>query len=598
MMNSERAARPLGARWSSLIVGQRPIYLFGPLLLILVHFGFLMCFFTPAISTPDANSYFDQARTLAVGGVTSITTESPIQYVGTHYSRAGDERYFCAHAPGLAAILAVPYRLFGPSSAFLVNPLMCSLSLLGLFLLGRRWCGERFAPLAVALMAVNPFFNEHAHFGDAHAAVACLMIWSLYFLARIEGRPSIAAGLAGGFFAGMIPAVRYAEALYLPALACFVLSRRRRDGSELKALVSAAAAASLPIAALCLRNQGAYGAFWRTGYAAAGGGAFFSTDAFLRNAPSFLRQLVGLGGGLTFPLGAAAIVLMCARRSTRKRGLLFAGIAAPTTLLYMSYYWPADPQSMRFLIPTFFLYALGTAWLLRLSARFFKFRVRLAAAMLLFLQACWGLPRSVRAMGMLQRQTMPLASAGDALNNLVPPGSLLIVPERLAQYLDVLGRWRLVDSSLADEDAKLMPPPPPPFSPDEPMPLYAGRPSRFPGSFAAPLMPAARVDRYAGLSEEARFAAFRPDVWSWAGRTRKVYWVMTSPELRATQEYLSKGESLRIVERLNIAGVFAFRRPSRQRPRPEPSDLDEVLRDSRDDGILILVEWIRSDASK
>ena len=120
-------------------------------LLILVHFVCLMSFFEPAISTPDANSYFAQAKLIAKEGKTYIETESALQYIGPHWKHKIDNRYFCIHPPGLGAILSVVYAIFGPKATLWVNPLMASLSLLGLFLLCRLWISEGWAFLAVAL---------------------------------------------------------------------------------------------------------------------------------------------------------------------------------------------------------------------------------------------------------------------------------------------------------------------------------------------------------------------------------------------------------------------------------------------------------------
>ncbi|MBI3288163.1 MAG: glycosyltransferase family 39 protein [Elusimicrobia bacterium] len=567
------------------LLGQRPLYLFGPILLIATHFVFLACFFSSAVSTPDANSYLTQARTLAHSATTSVAPESPLQYLGPHYAASPNGRYYCAHPPGLSAMLAIPYRLLGPERALFLNPFLCALSLVGLLLLGRRWLGEKLAIVPVALMIVNPFFNEHAHFADAHAAVCFLLIWSMRCLERLANAPSIVIGLAAGFLAGMLPAVRYAEAAYLPALVCFSLSRLREDRSDRKALWAAAAAAAAPIAALGARNQLAYGAFWRTGYAAAEGGALFSAEAFLRNAPSFLAQLPSRGAGFTFPLGVAAIAWMCARRQTRRRGLLLAGIAAPSTILYISYYWPPDPQSMRFLLPTFFLYALASARLLRAAARSVPLNGRVAAAALLILQALWGLPMSLRAMDMLQRQTLPIAQLSDGLADRVPRGSLLIVPGILAQNLDGIGRWRLIDSALVEPRSARLPAPAP-MNPDGENESDLVPPT--PTPLSTP-----RLDRYAGLPERQRLAAFSADVWEWAGRARKVYWVTTHAEREALQALLPRGQTLHVVARLDPAGSFPAWRRFTRRTRPEPPNLVELMRESRGEDVPILAEWTR-----
>jgi len=133
-------------------------------LLSIIHFVFLLAHFEPAISTPDAQGYFAQAKLIAKEGKTYLEPESILQYIGPHWLHTSENRYFTTFPPGFPAILAVIYEIFGPKATLLVNPLMVSLSLLGLFLVCRLWIGEGWALLAAALMAVNPFANEHALF--------------------------------------------------------------------------------------------------------------------------------------------------------------------------------------------------------------------------------------------------------------------------------------------------------------------------------------------------------------------------------------------------------------------------------------------------
>jgi hypothetical protein len=138
--------------------------------------------FAPAISTPDAQGYFCQAKLIARKGSSSFEPESPLQFVGPHWFVGANNRYHTTFPPGLPLILAIPYKIFGYRAALLVNPIFASFSLLGLFLLCRGWVGEGWALLAAVLLAVNSFANEHALFGDSHTAVIFLVIWELYFM--------------------------------------------------------------------------------------------------------------------------------------------------------------------------------------------------------------------------------------------------------------------------------------------------------------------------------------------------------------------------------------------------------------------------------
>lgn len=408
--------------------------------LSLAHFAALLCFFAPAISTPDANSYFAQTRLLATTGAASFVPESPVQFIGPHWRRGSGGRYYCTHAPGLPAVAAVPYRLFGPTAALLVSPIAASLTLFGLFLLGAAWLGAEWGLLAAALMAANSFANEHALFGDAHTLAAFLLVWSLVLVERCVRKPSPLLAVAAGALAGLLPAVRYPEAVFLPALAVYAWrsmpGSRGQRGAALAGLL-------LPLVALAARNHAAYGAIWRTGYAATGEQSAFGLWFLARNAVPFLLMLVAVGAGPALLLGAVGVRDLWRRPETRRRAQLIAGIAVPTTLLYASYYWPPDPQSMRFLIPTFFLYALAAACFLERYVRERPDRRRAALTAALAAAALWGLPRSFLTLAHLKWTNAAVARATALLDARAERGAVVVAPFGLQQHLDFVGRWRL-----------------------------------------------------------------------------------------------------------------------------------------------------------
>ena len=112
------------------------------IVLLTLHFTMLMLHFKPAISTPDANGYLAQARLIANQGHTWFEPESPLQFIGTHWLKAENGRYYNRYPPGLPTILAIPYKLAGPSAALLINPILTTLTLLGLFMLCSLWLGK------------------------------------------------------------------------------------------------------------------------------------------------------------------------------------------------------------------------------------------------------------------------------------------------------------------------------------------------------------------------------------------------------------------------------------------------------------------------
>jgi len=126
------------------------------------HFAFLMVYFSPAISSPDANGYFAQARIIAETFRTSFDADSDVQYVGMHWHSTDGERYYSKYPPGFPIVTAVVYRIAGPVAALLVNPLMASATLFLIFLISRAWLGGWWGLLAAAVFAFNPTANQHA----------------------------------------------------------------------------------------------------------------------------------------------------------------------------------------------------------------------------------------------------------------------------------------------------------------------------------------------------------------------------------------------------------------------------------------------------
>ena len=237
--------------------------------LMILHLLFLWCFFEPAISTPDANGYLAQARLIAELGRSDIVMENPAQYVGDHWMKVAEGHYFGQYPPGLPALLAVVYRMISPTASLWVIPAMGTLSLLPMFLIIRQWLGSGWGIFAATLMMLNPYANAHALGADSHTAVCFFLLWGLYGLIMWESKKSMGWAMLSGFCLGMIPTIRYAEALFLLAAALFVvMTWKKSDGFQ--SLLAGTLAALVPITAIALRNQNAFGAFWRTGYSVSG----------------------------------------------------------------------------------------------------------------------------------------------------------------------------------------------------------------------------------------------------------------------------------------------------------------------------------------
>jgi 4-amino-4-deoxy-L-arabinose transferase-like glycosyltransferase len=511
-------------------------------LLVGAHFVFLMFHFEPAISTPDAHSYFVLAKLLAKEGKTYIEPESVLQYLGPHWRHAEENRYFCTHAPGLSVIMAPFYAVLGPKATLWINPVLASLSLLGLFLLCRLWVGEGWGLFAAALMAANPFANEHALFGDAHSATCFLFTWGLYFVVKWTRDRSAWWAFAAGIFLGMIPSVRYAEVLLLPGVGIFVLLHLRKDKASWRSLSAGIIGAAIPIGLLCFRNQLAFGAFWRTGYGLMHDeSSFFGWRYFARYSFQYLQKLMSEGCGVVFGLGVVGIGAMCARRGTWKPGVLFALLVLPLSVLYMSFFWGPDGQSMRYFLPTFYIYTIASVWLLCVFAKEHVRSAYVACLVVLGVNIWWGLPQSAQKMHGLKERNGVLAHVTVELEETVEPGSIVMASEGISQHLDFIGYWRLLDVSIL-RSTRLAPRST--FRPDI---EGATLPTRTVRNVEAQL-------KYAGFEGRERFEAFCDDVWRWAGEERTVYLLGREEQIRDYEEQLSERDRLTTIKKIKLPG--------------------------------------------
>ena len=534
--------------------------------LAILHFSWLAAHHAPAISTPDANSYFAQARWIAQKGTTSFALESPAQFIAPHWNAGANGRYYCTHPPGFGVVLAMPYILLGYGAATWVNPLLASMSLIAVFLLCRRLTGPYWALLAAALAALSPFANEHALFGDSHVAVQFLLLCVLLCLAQMTRKgTSIVWGMAAGLLAGAIPTLRYPELLYLPALGLFVVLMARRGLVAVRSALAFAIGIVLPLVALLARNQIAYGAFWKTGYVATGEQAAFSAAALVQHAPDYLWKLLTEGAWLMFPLGIAGIVAMLIDRETRHEGLLLTGLIAPVTLLYMAYYWGADPQSMRFLIPTFPLYTIAGVWMLtRLIRR--SCAALWVSAGILAVTVAWGVPRAVMAMQHRERDNRILADITAMLRGDVPAGSVVIAGIGVHQHLDFVGNWKLADANLVAARPRIA-------AHDR------GR---------GPVLLKSGHRELLELPMGARWDAFIDAVWEWAGDGGRVFLLAKPAESMEWKRRIPSGTRLAQLDSIDLPGGQApgriepsGKRRSRALPGPGPNAIFDLTLDGQ-----------------
>ncbi len=523
-------------------VGRSTAWLLGALALAGLHFLWLTAHLAPAIMSPDANGYVVQARLLAEEGRTWFATASPVQYVGMHWLETAPGVFHSRYPAGLPVFMAAAWKIGGLDAAVLINPLLASATVLLVFFLARRLVSAPYALLAAAVVATVPVTNQHALDADAHVAAAFFLVAGLVALLRFGESPTPRMGLIAGLLLGAVPTIRYPEAVVGLAVGGWLLWRVRPVGRVWPAVLGAL----LPIAVLGMHNAAAYGAFWRTGYALTHEQTGFGLGYFSSHVIPYLQALSGQGVALMFAFGVAGIVALAFDARRRDEGVLFAGIVTPIILVYMAYYFGASggaggaAGNLRFLIPTFPFFAVAGVWLLARLAEHLGAGGRAAVAVIALLQLGVGMGASGSTLASTQTSLAGAARARAVAEKEIPAGSVIIVDRQLAESLDAVGRWKLVEETMVagfGEGGRAGPggmgfpggrgggfpfPPGGPGGPgageadDNPMPMQRGK-NR------------AQQERYAGLGTEARRARVWADLRAWAG-DRPVYWFTRSIE--------------------------------------------------------------------
>ncbi|MEW6202598.1 MAG: hypothetical protein AB1546_11510, partial [bacterium] len=507
------------------------------LLLVAVHFIFIIKYFQPAISTLDSHGYHVQARQIARTGKTYIVPESRIQFIGYTWNKDKNGRYFTIWPPGFPLLLAIVYKAICPEAALLVNPVMASLSLLALFLVCRAWIGSGWGLLAAAMTAMTPFVNLHAHYGYSHISVIFFLIWGLFFLTRwIETESSVFAFVCG-LLLGVIPSIRLLEGIFIPAFFVFAWLKSNRTNDIRYGLVPFLLGAAAPVTMLVIYNSLTFDTLFKSGYSLVGYNltAIFRWDYFSRNSVALHQKLLAEGGGFTFALGTVGIFALCTRRNTWKRGLFLALLVFPITVFYMFYFYRPDPNSMRFFLPTFPIYSIAAVWLLSLLAENRRGAAAALSIAIIVLTLFWGLPQSIDKMERLERRNKAVAEITQMIAEHAEKGSVVIAPEPLCAQLDFLGRWRVVNVSK----------------------LRNRRP-----------------DEYDGVTGGTITRAFERDVRKWAGG-RKVYWLMRERDINRIVRRIPKSGELTPVAWKRIPPVIYLGESRRPDDRHHPRRADD-----------------------
>jgi hypothetical protein len=470
----------------------------GRLVLVLtlaLYSAWQLSHWEPVCVAPDTVGLCQQAQHFAESGVEPFRPESPAQMVSSHWVQTGDATYRGRFPPGYPALLGLAYRMAGPERSLLLAPLLGAVALALLFFVGlglevrtsqsgspstaysqdpgvegitegdpSDGSGRAFtetpsprdvwpALLATILLAAFPLQNRLVLHGDTHVPAAVCILAGIWLLLRWDRDPLKRRAFAAGMAWGLLPSLRYGEAVFSLAAGAFLAARGLQPRTHhRKTLWAALVGAGIPLALLGIYNTLAYGAPWRTGYAFTHEQTAFSLSVIPGHLSFYLSSLAAQPTLASFvALGACALGLMILRRESRPFGLFLLGASLLSVLLYTSYYWGENehaPLALRFFLPAMVSLFVANAWLLTEARGRKKWPLRAVAAVLI----AFGVIRSEAEMRDEGRAMRGGAALVAAARQAVPEGSVLICPRGFGETLSFGGRWRIVPQWLFPGD--------------------------------------------------------------------------------------------------------------------------------------------------
>ncbi len=494
------------------------------------HFIWLCHHVEYAYASPDADGYFAQARLIAETGQFTFAAESPVQYLGMHWLEVRSGAFISRYPMGFPLLMVPPWVVFGRDAAFLVNPLLATLTLFLLFLLCRRWASEPLALAAVLVLGLNPVFNGFTLMYFAHTAAAFVLLLGFRLLVLWSDQGSAWIALSAGLVLGFLPLVRYAEAAAGLGIAVFLGATMITRPDRRMSGFLVGAGALLPLLILLLFNQAHFDAFWKTAYALTGEQSL-SLRYLPDNWAGYLKSLMTDGAGLLFVPGIIGLIGMTLAPRSRWAGLSMLTVCLGLVFVYACYYFSSGRAvaggNVRFLIPVFPFLLIGSMFFLdTIEPR----RLRTAAlAVIVGLQSLLWAGESVRRIDGIREAASRSAAVLAWLEERVPPGAIVVGDPQLHQQIHFTGLWKLADRRVFSRNS----PRQAPFAGiDRDRPLMrpfmtAGETGEGDGepSPAQPDKARALRQDYAGLDEADRALLGWVDILDWAHNERPVYWV-------------------------------------------------------------------------
>jgi hypothetical protein len=561
------------------------------LVILTAHVLTMILLWSPASTGPDTNGYYVQTRLLGDEGRLWTEYEIPFQYISQHWLVVNDDTLVSRYPPGIAILQVVPYWLFG-SGFTLLNPILTSGTLLGVYLLARRWVGGQWALIAMGIAALNPVMNSWAFEGDSHPAVVFFLIWGIFAIISWSQKQGWFSLIPIALWMGMIPTFRYPEALYIPAFSLFIWahqdwSRRGFLQGTLLGIVGL-----IPLLMVYLYNQSFFGDFGETGYGT--GEKLFSFWYFIQKMIPYPLMIIGYGVTGFSILGMAGLVWLCKHKENRSIGILFCGIIIPITLLYMAYFFFDGP--MRFLMPTFPLYIIAGVWYLKYLHTTYPERMHVWTPRIVALTLAVGMIESGFTVTVKVSEQATIYRSAQQIAQFVPKDNVLIAPENIQNQLDFLGGWKLVNESIIqgrDDHRPGMPPINERHPNEDP-----NRPHRGPQPRQDPFMDElTQSNHYRTIREY--YQSDQPgtlsqhaidDLKKWSEKERAFYWL---GELDTLKQTLPEEFSIELITELKAPQGRHHGPPGNHRPPGPPRRGPQNRNDEPVDKTLalVMVSW-------
>jgi 4-amino-4-deoxy-L-arabinose transferase-like glycosyltransferase len=408
-------------------------------------------YWVPADPGVDENAYLVSGKLLAQTGSPGFVPPDPYSLVGKMWIGTREGRFYPKYPLGQTLLVALAVKTTGPRAAYWISPLLMTLALLGIFLLGREIAGSFAGLLAMTAMAASPATLNEVNDPDSHASSLGCTTWGMLLLLRWWRTGKVHHAALAGLLLGYSTIIRYTEGLLLLPIALVVLFRcgRRPDRRALGGAAALAAGWLAPVAGQVLFNLHALHSL--TGYDTTHESTAFSLAYFVHNALPTARLLATLGLPVLLPWGALGLTAL-ALREGRPAAVLWAWLL-PNLLLYTAYYWGLQTEAvncLRFFLTILPPLALGAAWLLTLTWHDRPLRWPQAAVVLaLFLtSAGLGVRLALPLFWDDWQEALDMERGGKAVLAFAPPGSAVLGPQNEILHLQFVGNYRLYSRNL------------------------------------------------------------------------------------------------------------------------------------------------------